>query len=84
MNHTHWNANHQRESLKEYGLDEEFGKWGCDAIGVIAEALVLSRKEVERQREAMGDIKRHMETSVPTGYKLSAVWQIANKAKGDK
>lgn len=37
----------------------------------------------DRLRKAIQDIKKHIEFSSPTGYKLSATWNIANKALGD-
>lgn len=42
-------------------------------------------EQEKKYREALENIKKHMEIVSPTGYHMSGVWNIANNAlKGDK
>jgi hypothetical protein len=50
-----WQADHQALQLAHYGLDAEFAHDGCDAIGSVAAALVVARRERD---EARAEVER--------------------------
>lgn len=55
-----------------------------DVMQKFFEGVEVLRK-FDRYEKALKDIKQHMEFAVPTGYKMSGVWNLANNAlNGDK
>ena len=62
--------------------DHCLSQHGCTCCGntIDHRKIDATARDAARYREALEGIKRHVETSCPTGYKMSAIWQIANKS----
>jgi len=41
------------EQLQEHGMEEEFGKWGCDTVEVMAETIVTLRQRLMTMEKAL-------------------------------
>ena len=55
--------------------DADSNLYSCPSCGEMK-----LKAEVDRLRGALGNVKKHMEISIPNGHKMSSVWVIANKA----